>query len=132
MAIVKVHNKQRGITYVYESESYWDKELKQPRSNRKLIGKLDPETGEIIPTGPRGRKKTADVPRVSTGHSDTDYQSLYESVSRAVADKDAVIAELRQRLSIAEKELSTYRRSMKKSCEILLATLDKTEGRTHG
>ena len=37
MAIVKVHNKTRNITYVYESISYWDKELKQPRSRRKLI-----------------------------------------------------------------------------------------------
>ena len=27
MAIVKVHNKARNVTYVYESVSYWDKEL---------------------------------------------------------------------------------------------------------
>ena len=47
MAIVKIYNKARGVTYVYESHSYWDKELKQPRSNRKLIGKVDPETGEV-------------------------------------------------------------------------------------
>lgn len=51
MSQVKVTNKKSGITYVYESESYWDKEKKQPRNKRKLIGKIDPETGEIIPTG---------------------------------------------------------------------------------
>ena len=45
MAIVKVHNKARNVTYVYESVSYWDKELKQPRSHRKLIGRIDPATG---------------------------------------------------------------------------------------
>lgn len=50
MSQVKVTNKKSGITYVYESESYWDKEKKQPRNKRKLIGKIDPETGEIIPT----------------------------------------------------------------------------------
>lgn len=44
---------------IYESESYWDKEKKQPRSRRKLIGKLDEETGEIIPTGKSGRKKSS-------------------------------------------------------------------------
>ena len=56
-SIIKRLNKQTGITYVYESESYWDKEKKQPRSRRKLIGKIDEETGEIVPTGGKGRSK---------------------------------------------------------------------------
>lgn len=58
MSQVKVTNKKSGITYVYESESYWDKEKKQPRNKRKLIGKIDPETGEIIPT----RNHISDIP----------------------------------------------------------------------
>ena len=41
MAIVKVHNKARNITYLYESVSYWDKELKQPRSHYCPDGKAD-------------------------------------------------------------------------------------------
>ena len=57
MAIVKQYHKDVDTTYVYESESYWDAEKKQTRSTRKLLGKLDPETGEIIPTGKRGRKR---------------------------------------------------------------------------
>ncbi|MCD7955675.1 MAG: hypothetical protein LUG93_07985 [Lachnospiraceae bacterium] len=56
MAIIKQYNQKFDITYVYESESYWDPDKKQSRSKRKLIGRLDPETGEIIPTGGRGRK----------------------------------------------------------------------------
>lgn len=58
MSQVKVTNKKSGITYVYESESYWDKEKKQPRNKRKLIGKIDPETGEIVPT----RNHVSDIP----------------------------------------------------------------------
>lgn len=58
MSIVKHTDKRTGVTYVYESESYWDKEKKQPRSKRTLVGKLDETTGEIIPTGKSGRKKT--------------------------------------------------------------------------
>jgi len=50
MSIVKSFNKKTGITYVYESESYWDPVKKQPRNHRKLIGKLD-DNGEIVPTG---------------------------------------------------------------------------------
>lgn len=57
-SIIKQLNKQTGVTYVYESESYWDKEKKQPRSKRKLIGKIDEQTGEMVPTGGRkGPKK---------------------------------------------------------------------------
>ena len=56
-SIIKKLNKQTGVTYVYESESYWDKEKKQPRSKRKLIGRIDEETGEIVPTGGRGKTK---------------------------------------------------------------------------
>jgi len=43
-------NKNTGVTYVYESVSYWDKKLKQPRNNRVCIGKLDQVSGEFIPS----------------------------------------------------------------------------------
>ena len=57
MAIIKQFDKRSGITYVYDSISYYDKEKKCSRAKRTLIGKLDPETGEIIPTD--GRNKGA-------------------------------------------------------------------------
>ena len=57
MAMVKQLDKRSGITYVYESVSYWDREKKQPRSKRTLIGKLDPATGEIVPTDGRGKHR---------------------------------------------------------------------------
>ena len=48
MAIVHLKNKKNGVTYVYESTAYWDKEKGQPRNSRVCIGKLDPDTSEII------------------------------------------------------------------------------------
>ena len=46
-------DKRTGIEYVYESESYWDKEKKQSRYKpRKLIGHIDKKTGEIVPNRP--------------------------------------------------------------------------------
>jgi hypothetical protein len=57
MAIIKQYHKDTDTTYVYESISYWDAEKGQSRSRRKVIGKIDPATGEIVPTGKRGRKK---------------------------------------------------------------------------
>ena len=57
MATVKQLDKRSGITYVYESISYWDKEKRQPRSKRTLIGRLDPVTGNVVPTDGRGKKR---------------------------------------------------------------------------
>jgi len=48
MSIVHLKNRKNGVTYVYESTGYWDKEKKQARNYRKCIGKLNNETGEII------------------------------------------------------------------------------------
>ena len=55
MAIITQTDKRTGITYAYETTYYWDKEKQQSRSKRTCIGKVDPATGNIIPT--RGRAK---------------------------------------------------------------------------
>jgi len=45
------HNKKTGAIYVYSVEkSYWDKEKKSPRNKQICLGKLDAETGELIPS----------------------------------------------------------------------------------
>ena len=58
MAIVRQLDRRSGITYAYESKSYWDKEKKQSRSKRTLIGRVDPDTGEIIPTDNRNKGRS--------------------------------------------------------------------------
>ena len=57
MSIVHQLDKRSGITYVYESTSYWDREKQQARSHRKLIGRLDTSTGTIVPTDGRGKRR---------------------------------------------------------------------------
>ena len=57
MAIVFQHDKRRDVTYTYYSESYYDKEKKQSRSKRTLIGRVDPETNEIVPVRKSKRSK---------------------------------------------------------------------------
>jgi len=56
MTIIYQTDKRKGITYAYENTAYWDKELKKSRSKRKLIGRVDKETGEIVPTDGRCKK----------------------------------------------------------------------------
>ena len=60
MAIVFQKDKRSGITYAYESVSFWDKNKKQSRAKRTLIGRVDPDTGEIIPTDGRMKKDSRD------------------------------------------------------------------------
>ena len=62
MATIYQTNKKTGITYVIESESYWDKEKQQPRSHRTIIGKVDPDTGEVVPTKKYNREKKSTSP----------------------------------------------------------------------
>ncbi len=56
VAIIKQKDSRSGITYAYESVSYWDKEKKQSRAKRTLIGRVDEATDEIVPTDGRGRR----------------------------------------------------------------------------
>jgi transposase len=45
---INLVNKKTGVTYVYESFSFRDKEKKLPRNKRVCIGKLDPTSGVLI------------------------------------------------------------------------------------
>lgn len=67
MAIIKQFDKRSGITYVYDSKSYYDKEKKCSRAKRTLIGKIDPDTGEMIPTDGRNKGAKSKPDSVSSG-----------------------------------------------------------------
>lgn len=94
MSISKSYNKQNGVTYVYEVyENYWNKEKKRPESKRRLIGKIDPETGEIVPTSKA--KKRADKNEDDT----QDYRAQYEETKKKAAQQEKEIADLKNKLS---------------------------------
>jgi hypothetical protein len=74
--IVYQTNKKTGVTYAYESTSYWDKEKQQSRAKRTCIGRLDPVTKQIVPNRPRkkpvvseGRAKRGPVPITTAARS---------------------------------------------------------------
>ena len=56
MAVVYQTNHKTGTTYAYENAPYWDRKKQQSRASRKLIGKVDPGTGDIVPTREYKRK----------------------------------------------------------------------------
>ena len=57
MSVVTQTDKRTGITYAYETTYYWDKAKQQSRAKRSCVGKVDPVTGQIVPTRGRAKKK---------------------------------------------------------------------------
>ena len=49
-----------GVVYAYENLATWDKVNKKTICRRRLIGKLDPETKQIVPTDQRNRSQSPD------------------------------------------------------------------------
>ncbi len=129
MSIIK--KKVGNTVYVYDSVSYWDKDLKQPRSKRKLIGKVDPVTGETVPTGKRGRK--AKAPEESSdsaeiGRINDSAKSLSTEKSEGTNDFDMRYTDLQRQLLETEAALAKAEStvaSLRKEKENLIEKLEK-------
>ncbi len=101
-SIVYQTDKKTGIKYAYESTSYWDKEKKQPRSKRRYLGKVDPETGEIIPC----RKEDNPI-RIS------------EEDATEIVRLRTTIAEQDRKITLLEAELQKAKASLEDQTRIL-------------
>ena len=118
-SIIKKLNKQTGVTYDYESESYWDKEKKQPRSKRKLIGRIDDETGEIVPTGgrrSRQKRELTDIPE--TFHADKELEELCQKQAGELLRNEAEISTLKKQVMELTLCVNEYKRRLSKIEEL--------------
>lgn len=96
MGIVYQKDKRSGITYAYQSTAWWDRQKKQSRSKRTLIGRLDDATGKIVPTDGRCRKdkskqntednpaKCAPIPCTQATHLYYGATYLLDSISEVI------------------------------------------------
>ncbi len=94
IAIVTQTDKRSGITYAYETTYYWDKEKQQSRSKRVCIGKVDPVSGEIIPTRGRAKKGEAkpfkSVPAKTGPKPFTETKRLYFGATYLLEKKQTI------------------------------------------
>lgn len=118
--IVYQTDKRTGIKYAYESVSYWDKEKKQPRSKRKYIGRVDPETNEII----KGRRKKGDGAS-SVSVDTSSYTKNIEKLRSQMDEKTREIADLKAELSSCQALLKEYKKAVTKANSILTECMDK-------
>ena len=136
---------KNGTTYVYDSVSYWDKDLKQPRSKRKLIGKLDPDTGEVVPTGKKGPHpgnagpaRNAECPDPDTAPLPADVSAecgvtaspseardgtsawaLYEDCRRQLLEAEAELAKARSTVAVLTSKIEKYKEGLEQLNRLL-------------
>ena len=95
--LIYLKNKKYDIIYVYEDNPYWVPSIQQSRSKRTCIGKIDPDTGNIVPT--RGcRKKETKVPEKEELLED----SLLKSVSRKFYGATYLLDSIGEKLGIVD------------------------------
>lgn len=86
MSCLVKSRRPNGTVYVYRSTSVWDSEKGYPVPKRTLVGKLDPVSGELIPTRKQNRKK---------GRADAKEQAAGDAVPGETAQPGAQTPEHR-------------------------------------
>src|SRR6056297_764143 len=88
----QIEQKVKNHTYVYQVESYWDKEKKQSRQKRIYLGKKDPVTGELE------KEKESIYSSLDYGHT---------ALLQALSKKLGITPELKAAFPLKWKELLT-------------------------
>lgn len=105
MSITRSYNKHTGKYYAYETSYVWD-ETKQKKVQRKqCIGQFDPETGEVIPNGKRGRPRKKSDPAPALPQVRTEQLNTVNSLSETMED-------IHQKLSSIEKIYQSLEREL--------------------
>ena len=105
VAIVHQKDKRSGLTYAYESVSHWDKEKKQSRAKRKLIGRVNSK-GEIVPTDGRCKKPKV-KPEVEPEPKPFTTRSFYGAtyLLDSIGEKLGLIKDLQKCFGDAHKQI---------------------------
>lgn len=107
--VVYQYDKRSKITYAYENHPYVEKGTGKHKAKRKLIGRLDTQTNQIVPTdGRKKRKQQRDAAEKAAADkvdqaSPEDYKVLYEklltkwtSLETRISALEAAVEELKK------------------------------------
>ena len=128
MATIRQYDPRTDTTYVYESKKYYDREQHKSKTKRRLIGKIDKATGEIVPTGPRGRPRIRPEPVQESGAASdfTDYKSLYESYAKDSRIKASQIQDLKSQLEDEKGARREFESTLRKVQSLINACFQET------
>lgn len=97
MSRVYQYDNRVDVTYVYDVEEVFDEKTGKTRPKRRLIGKLDPGTKQLVPTGKRGRPAKTDcqsADKKKEGNRDKEEQAKARFLE-TLQKKDEAIASLK-------------------------------------
>lgn len=115
----KQTNKKTGITYLYQQESYWVPELHQSRSRRVCLGKYT-ESGELVPTGKRGRK-----PKVP--HEPVEPSSELEKLTCELKSSQQKVKELELTIQELQRNAERERKVRSQELQKVIQSLQKLQ-----
>lgn len=123
--IVHRRDPKSGSVYAYSSRSYRDPETKRVKTEKTYLGRVDPETGEIIPKATGGRRNRAPVGVRGDG------AVAAAAPDPAAGDALARIGELEERVRLLESEvarLSSVAEAREGALAAVAAALDGWRG----
>lgn len=106
------YNKTVNTTYVYQVTEYLNEETQERTLKRKVIGKLDPETGNIVPTA---RKRTSSTPKVAGDDYKAEYGELLNTIQRQEDHNKTIHAQMAAVLKSTSARLQEISRTADKA-----------------
>lgn len=96
MATIRQKDRKTGVVYVYEAVSTYHPELKQSRSKRVLIGKVDPDSDKVVPCGKRGRPRKIKAPEEGLTATADEVKRLQSRVTELSLEKSSLEGTIRE------------------------------------
>ncbi|MBQ3972052.1 MAG: hypothetical protein II687_07610 [Selenomonadaceae bacterium] len=119
MACIVYRTDSQGRKYAYSSESYWDKEKGQSRSRRTYLGRVNPETGEII----KGRKDGKNYKARPKDQPENVDETLVSELRASLQKKGEEVADLQEE----NRKLKEQVRKLTKLCREIAARASSVE-----
>lgn len=94
MTITRSYNKHTNTYYAYETSYVWDEKAQKKVQKKQCIGKFDPETDKIIPTGKRGRPRGSTSAKEAEDTKYADFMADAKKLSKKLKSVEASFEKL--------------------------------------
>ncbi|MEE3423697.1 MAG: hypothetical protein VZR11_13470 [Succinimonas sp.] len=122
------YNRRMNVWYVYEVDYVWDEAKQKKVQRRKCVGKIDPETDQVIPNGKRGpaRVTPGDISQSAAGSGKEPESRAKRAASSSLLTGRKFKAKV-QKLSRTLKDLSEQLAVIAQDLDELLECDDEDE-----
>ena len=112
-SIIYITNKKTGNKYAYESFSFRDPETKKPKTRRVYLGRIDPDTGVLIPKAPKG-KRNRSISTIQRRQINEEAQQQIDVLTEQVRSLKKDVLALSQKNQASEKLIQTILKAVDK------------------